>query len=208
MECMLHDKKKRIIAICCSAFHIIILFPRLCPRLVALIQNFEHIAINHLITTLLPIVTPILALVFFLTYKKEYRLKRWLLPLAFGTAAIHSVVSLLSSSSSIIDVLVYEPKYILPYLCAFLTVIALILTVIGTLSVRHICLLKIGALGYAIITFATIIINFILAGGFVYWQSLPTDISPINVEALLSALSNILFYMSFYILSANKRSLE
>ena len=101
MECMLHDKKKRIIAICCSAFHIIMLFPRLCPRLVALIQNFEHIAINHLITTLLPIVTPILALVFFLTYKKEYRLKRWLLPLAFGTAAIHSVVSLLSSSSSI-----------------------------------------------------------------------------------------------------------
>ena len=83
MERILHNTRKRIVAICFSAFNTIMLLSHFGPLLVVLFQNFEHTA-AYLPIYLMPLITPILALVFFLTPKKEYRLKRWLLPLAFG----------------------------------------------------------------------------------------------------------------------------
>lgn len=206
MEHSLHNKKKRVVAVCFSVFNIIMLLSHFGPLLVVLFQNFEHTA-NHLFVYLMPLIPPILALVFFLTYKKEYRLKRWLLPLAFGIAALRSCMSL-SPIFSILTLLIYRPQYILLFACPFLMVVALILAVIGTLSFKYVLLLKVGALGCAIVSLATVIVNFVLVGGFAYLQSVPTDISPINIDSLLLVLSDILFYMSFYILTAGGKTLE
>ncbi len=202
MERILHNKRKRIVVVCFSVFNTIMLFSHFGPLLVVLFQNFEYTA-DYLFVYLMPLIPPILALVFFLTYKKEYRLKRWLLPLAFGIAALRSCISL-SSIFSILPLLIYRPKHILLFVCPFLMVVALILAAIGTLSFKYIYLLQVGALGCAIISLATVIVNFVLVGGFAYLQSVPTDISPINIGALLLVLSDILFYMSFYILTTGK----
>ena len=205
MECILHTTRKRIVAICFSAFNTIMVLSHFGPLLVVLFQNFEHTA-AYLPIYLMPLITPIPALVFFLTPKKEYRLKRWLLPLAFGIAALRSCISLSKIFSSL-RLYIYNPQCILLFVCPFLMVAAYILAIIGTLSFKYIHLLKVGALGCAIVSLATVIINFVLAGGFAYLQSVPADISPINIEALLLVLSDILFYMSFYILTADKKTL-
>ena len=72
MERILHNTRKRIVAICFSAFNTIMLLSHFGPLLVVLFQNFEHTA-AYLPIYLMPLITPILALVFFLTPKKEYR---------------------------------------------------------------------------------------------------------------------------------------
>lgn len=167
-------------------------------------QNFRY-TLNSLIIYLIPIITPILVLLLLLTSQKEYPLKKWLFPIAFGITVLRSFISLFSNFS-IIGLLISEPKNHLILFCSCLMFLSVILMFIGTFfSCKYINLMKYGALSYAILNIVTLIIDFISIGGFAYLKSIPMGVSPINITVLIRAVSCILFYIGIFILTTNKK---
>ena len=76
---MNNNFKQKIIAITITVLHIIILVLNIDIKL-PFFHNFRY-AMNSLVTDLIPLITPVLVLTFLFTLNKEYKLKKWLLPL-------------------------------------------------------------------------------------------------------------------------------
>ncbi len=205
MNGIFKDKKRNLIAACFTALYTIKCILDVEFK-VSYFQNFRY-AISFLFVYLAPIITPALVLVFLLTLKKEYRLKRWLLPIAFGVKAVSALISLCFSFSTI-GLVVSMPKYTLILLCSCLIFFAFVFMFIGTFNSKYINFLKYGALSCAVLYFVTLIIDFINVGGFEYLQSVPNGYSAINFSALISSLAIILFYIGIFILATNKKNTE
>ena len=90
-------------------------------------------------------------LIYLLTLKKEYRLKRWLLPIGFGCRCLHSLL-IFPSALNIVTALT-TPYTITVFILTLITSLAVVLTFVGTLFdfefiklFRSGLLLKLGAL--------------------------------------------------------------
>ena len=204
MDYVFRNKKKNIVAICFSVFYIVMLILKIDFR-VSLFQNLRY-AVNSLFVYLTPMITPIFILIFIFTYKKDYKFKTWLLPIAFGVNLILFVLIQISNipNMQVLNYL-YGLKQLPTYLCLFLMCVAIALMFLGTLSnLKHINLLKYGALGYAILCLCSTIIDFINMGGFPYICVL-AEYSARNIVALVREVSCVLFYVGIFILTTNKK---
>lgn len=204
MNSMFMNKRKNIIAIAFTALYTIMLILNIDFNL-TFFQNIRY-SINSLITNLMPLITPVLVLIFLLSLNKEYRLKKWLFPIAFGVKVIITLLTLYSSFASI-SLIISLPQYMLIFLCSCLMLVAITFMFVGTLfDFKYINLLKYGTLGYVILSFVIYVAEFINVGGFAYIQSVPDGISLINFIALIRGLAQILFYIGIFILTANKKN--
>ena len=205
MNYVFRNKKKNIVAICFSVFYIVMLILKIDFR-VSLFENLRY-AVNSLFVYLTPMIAPVFILILIFTYKKDYKFKTWLLPIAFGVNLILSVLTQISNIPNMkLIVSLYRLKYIPGFLCSFSMCIAIALMFLGTLfNLKHIKLLKFGALAYAILCLCSTIIAFLKVGGITYIQSVLTGHSAINIVALVQLVSCALFYIGIFILTTNKK---
>ncbi len=210
MNNILNNKRKNILTICFTAFYIMMLILNIDIHL-PFIQSPRY-AINSLIIYLTPIITPALVLVFLFTYQKEYPFKKWLLPIAFLVTLISQFLTLYPSFYRY-DLIVSAPRYAIGVLCSCLMFIAKIFTFIGTLfNFKYLKFLKYGALGCALITFVSIIIeviNNIENFYFVHLLNNSYGIDSVlfdyfNLTLFIKMISSILFYIGIYILTNTK----
>lgn len=193
---------KNIIAIAFTVLHIIILVLNIDIKL-PYFQNFRY-AINSLVTDLIPLIIPVLVLTFLFTLNKEYKLKKWLLPIAFGIKIIISFFTL-CSNFTIIDLGVSESTYAVMLTYSGLIFIASVFMFIGTLlDFKYINFLKYGALSCAILNLAAFIFDFIAVGGFEYFKRVPAGTPALNLLVLTEILTRIFFYIGISVLTINK----
>ena len=167
------------------------------------IQNFRYI-INSLVIDIIPLITPVLILVYLLSLNKEYKLKKWLFPVAFGVKVIHAFLTLCGSFSTI-GLIYLTLEHTLILLCLCLIFVAVVFMFIGTFfDFKHINFIRYGALSCAVLNLATLIIDFIAVGGFKYLQTIPIGTPAVNLIALITILTCTLFYIGIFILSFNK----
>ena len=206
MDYVFSDKKKNIFAVCFSALYIVMLTLKIDFR-VSLFQNLRY-TINSLFVYLIPMIVPAIILTLIFTYKKDYKFKTWLLPIAFGINLILSILTQIANIPSMqLIVNLYGLKYIPSFLCSFSMCIAIALMFLGTLfNLRHIKLLKYGALAYAVLCLCSTIIEFLNVGGIAYIQSVPAEYPAINILALVRLVSCTLFYVGIFILTTNKKN--
>ncbi len=203
MNNLFNNKRKNIIAIIFTAFYIIMLILNFNFRL-PLFQNFRYV-IKSLFVYLTPMIAPVFILVLIFTYKKEYKVKTWLLPIAFCANLILSLLTQISNIANI-KLILSAPDYLPIFLCSFLICVAFVLMFLGTLfDLKYIKLLKHGALGHAILSVCSAIIDFINVGGFAYIQSVPAQYSAVNIFALIQLVSCALFYIGIFILTSEKK---
>ncbi|MBR6743166.1 MAG: hypothetical protein IKL94_01575 [Clostridia bacterium] len=196
------DKGKNIIAIIFTTFYSIMLILNIDIHL-PFIQNFRYI-INSLVIDIIPLITPVLILVYLLSLNKEYKLKKWLFPVAFGVKVIHAFLTLCGIFSTI-GLIYLTLEHTLILLCLCLIFVAVVFMFIGTFfDFKHINFIRYGALSCAVLNLATLIIDFIAVGGFKYLQTIPIGTPAVNLIALITILTCTLFYIGIFILSFNK----
>ena len=208
MNCIFSNKKKNIFAICFSLFYIVTLTLKIDFR-VSLFQNFRY-TINSLFVYLTPMIVPVFILILIFTYKKDYKFKTLLLPIALGLNLILSINTLIFSIPNMqLIISFYGLKQLPIYVCSFLMLIAIALMFLGTLfNFKNTNLLKYGALSYAVLCLCSSIIDFINVGGFAYIQSVPDEYSAINIVALAQLVSCVLFYIGIFFLTTNKKNID
>ncbi len=208
MDYVFSNKKKNTFAICFSVLYIVMLTLKIDFR-VSLFQNLRY-TINSLFVYLTPMIVPVFILTLIFTYKKDYKFKTWLLPIALGVNLILSVLTQISNSPNMkLIISLYGLKHLPILLCSFSMCIAIALMFLGTLfNLKYIKLLKYGALGYAVLCLCSTIIDFLNVGGLAYIQSVPAEYSAINVVALVRLVSCALFYVGIFILTTNKKDTD
>ena len=206
MDYVFSNKKKNIFAVCFSALYIVMLTLKIDFR-VSLFQNLIY-TINSLFVYLIPMIVPAVILTLIFTYKKDYKFKTWLLPIAFGINLILSILTQIANIPNMqLIVNHYGLKYIPSFLCSFSMCIAIALMFLGTLfNLKHIKLLKYGTLAYAVLCLCSTIIEFLNVGGIAYIQSVPAEYPAINILALVQLVSCTLFYVGIFILTTNKKN--
>ena len=203
---MFEDKRKNIVTIIFTALYTVMLILNIDIHL-SFLGNIRYLInslIIYLIIYLMPLITPVLVLIFMLSKNKEYKFKKWLLPVAFGISALVSFV-LLFSRFSVIDLYVSDFKHIVLLICSCLMFLSTLFMLIGTFpSFKYINFLKYGAFAYAVLYFISLIVDFIVVDGFAYLLSVPDGYSAINFLALFLSFTKILFYIGIFISITNK----
>lgn len=195
---------RNIIAIAFTVLHIIILVLNIDFKLPYL-QNFRY-TINSLVTELIPLITPVFVLVFLSTLNKEYKFKKWLLPIAFGIKIVVSIFYIYSNLI-VFNSWISESIYAIMLLYSGLIFIASVFMFIGTLfDFKHITFLKYGALSCAVLNLASLIFDFITIGGFEYFKKVPAGIPALNLLALIEILTCVFFYIGIFIFTINKNN--
>lgn len=201
---MNNNFKQKIIAITFTVLHIIILVLNIDIKL-PFFHNFRY-AMNSLVTDLIPLITPVLVLTFLFTLNKEYKLKKWLLPIAFGIKVITAFLYL-CSNFTIIDLGISNSHYVVMLLYSGLECIVCTFMFIGTLfNFKHITFLKYGALSCAILNLAAFIFDFIFVGGFEYFERVPAGVPALNLLVLIEILTRVIFYIGIFIFTINKNN--
>ena len=188
MDYLFQNKKKNIIALCFTVFYFVML-----------VINGPFWGISRL-------AIPIAFVVLLFTHKKEYLIKKWILPVAFGIALIGSIRTLISQIDNIEYVIEFYGKasiYSVLVVCSVLTVVAGAFMFVGVL-LDFKRPLKYGSLAVAVIGVATLVLDFISVGGFKYIQSVPADTTAVNIYALILSIAQTLFYIGIFILATNK----
>ena len=164
--------------------------------------------LNTLFVPLIKWVAPVSVIVYFFTMNKDYRLKRWLLPLAFGIHwCTHQVLLMVSFSSiiphfeSFVTASFYNVSLLLTTGAAF---IANTLIFIGFLLNDNPIWVRVGSLLYVVPMIFSYIVGFVNAGGLSYYQAYWETMSASFIQSLVSFVSSLLFYIGLFILSTNK----
>lgn len=169
-------------------------------------QSGWRYMLNTLLVPLITWVAPVSVIVYFFTMNKDYRLKRWLLPLAFGIHWCTHLVLLMVSFSSIIPhfesfvtASFYNVSLLLTTGAAF---IANTLIFIGFLLNGNPIWVRVGSLLYVVPMVVLYVVEF--AGhGFAYYQAYWETMSASFIQSLISFVSSVLFYIGLFILSTN-----
>lgn len=162
--------------------------------------------INSLAIYLMPLITPVLVLIFMFSKSKEYKGKKWLFPIAFGVKIINDLL-LIHSNFYMIGLIVSVPKLLLTFLCSCLMFAAVVFIFIGTLfDFKYSNLLKYGALSCALLTFATLIVEFNAVGGFKYLQSISFGAPATYLIEWIRTLTCVLFYIGIFVSTSNKKN--
>ena len=201
---MFKENRKNIVSIICAVLYTVKLILNIDFQL-PFVQNFRYI-INSLVIDIMPLITPVLCLVFLFSLNKEYKFKRWLLPIAFGVNAINVFLSLCGSFSVIGLLQHLAAGYIEILFCRCLILVSIIFIFIGTLSnFKYSSFIKYGTLCCAVLNFFILTIEFISIGGFKYLQSVPMGVPAVNLIPLITFLTSVLFYIGIFILTINKK---
>ncbi len=159
------------------------------------------------VVPLLTLITPGFALAFFITYKKEYAFKKWLLPIAFGSVFFASVLSTLSSLFFLLlDFGAYSlrPSDILGLIYTIVGIAARGAVCIGVLSnLKHITLLRIGSLVLSILLFVSVVIKLSI-GGYNDLIAELDGIIKIDYLNLFTDIAATLFHVGIFIFSTKK----
>lgn len=172
--------------------------------LYTIITSSKLSAIVNAFISLLPM---FFILCFLLFEDKSFWFKKYIFPLAFGLIVFKNLYIVAVS-------IIGTPKYLLiengpKVLFAFSLLLLLfnVLCFIGTVfEFKYLLFLKIGCIGYILTTITMQIYEFILLGGMEYINSVPKEMSPINIIALIKIFSTILFYTGIFIMPTNKKN--
>lgn len=166
-------------------------------------SNFFDV-INALISP--PIV---LILVYLLFEYKDFKFRKYVFPFAFAIISFKNIYVVATSIIGTPKELLFESGTIILYTFPLFLLFFNILCFIGTLfEFKLLILLKIGCIGYILTIITMQIYEFISLGGMEYIKSVPKDIPPINIMALIELLAIILFYIGVFIYSMDKKSLD
>lgn len=217
MNNILNNKRKNIIAICFTAFYLIMLLLDSHIDFDYFI-NVRFVINSILIGEILPLITPVFVLIFLFSANKEYKCKKWLLPIAFLVTLISQFFALYPLIYNYnYNLIVSAPQYAIGILCSCLMFIAKIFTFIGTLfNFKYLKFLKHGALGCAIIYFISIIIDFIYIVEHLYFINIFTNdygikdvlfdyFNYFDLTLFIKMISCILFYIGIFILTNTKK---
>lgn len=202
MNCL---SKKNITALCFIGFYAVTLALNVSADFTAVFSNFKY-AVIFLITYLLPLIPPILIIIFLLPLCNNCTVKKWLVPSAFVVKFVYIFISL-CSSFAVIGSIFSLPLYFAVFICSFLTFIATAVMFVGTLfDFKYIKLLKYGALCCVVLTIASQILSFVAVGGINYLQSVPEGYAAVNLAELVSSICSILFYIGIIIADFKQKS--
>ena len=205
MNNLFANKRKNTLAICFTSIYTLCLILTINFNKSLFLLNFRH-ALNSLILALIPLVTPVLVLVFLLTLKKEYRFKKWLFPIAFGMKFISNLISLILGIGSL-RYLLTNPLQITMYSISVLMAVAFGLMFVGALfNFKYVKLLKIGAIAFVVLSLIFNVIEFISIGGFAYFQNVPQTVTPINFVVLIKLIAQSLFYIGIFMLTLKNKN--
>ena len=127
-------------------------------------------------------------------------------PLAFGIIVYKNLYSVVVSIVGTPKNLYFEKEGIILFAISLFLLLFNISCFIGTLfNFRFSIFLRIGCIGYILTTIIMPIYEFISLGGMEYVNSVPEDISPINITALAKLLSIVLFYIAIFVYSMDKK---
>ena len=211
MNNILNNKRKNIIAICFTTFYLIMLILDSHIDFDYFI-NVRFVINSILIGEILPLITPVFVLIFLFSANKEYKLKKWLLPIAFLVTLISQFFALYHVIYNY-KLIVIAPRYAISVLWSCLMLIADIFMFIGTLfNFKYLKLLKYGALACALIKFISIIIEVINNIENFYFVDLINNSYGIgsvlfdyfNLTLFIKMISFILFYIGIFILTNTK----
>lgn len=202
MDVLFQNKKKNSIALCFSVLNAALI-------IIYAVFNYFRYTKNLRVavaSSLMSVIMPVALIVLLLTYGKEYKLKKWLLPIAFAVGIIKRIPSLKSNLYNF-KYFTSDPTYILLLLCSALMLAALIFMLLGSLfELKLFNLLKYGALGHIILSVIMPLISFFANGGFEYFNEVPDGYAAISVLPLALGISTILFFAGIFILTTNKRN--
>ncbi len=196
---LLQNNKKNILAICFTSVYIISLARN------SMVWQFNNITFIFIYT--LPLFSAVIFLVFLLTKNVNYLLKNWLLPFALAGEVISGLFSIYLSLSNFDVQLEHIPLYPVVFTFSCLSNILIAVMFAGTLfNLKYIKLFKYGALGYVILSVASLIFNLINVGGVAYHQIDLNGTLAINIEVVIELVLRTLYFMGIFILTTNKRN--
>ena len=167
------------------------------------ITTLKFSNINNTFVSLIPIFL-ILCYLFF--EDKTFKFKKYMFPLAFGIIVYKNLYSVVVSIVGTPKNLYFEKEVIILFAISLFLLLFNISCFIGTLfNFRFSIFLRIGCIGYILTTIIMPIYEFISLGGMEYVNSVPEDISPINITALAKLLSIVLFYIAIFVYSMDKK---
>ena len=167
------------------------------------ITTLKFSNINNTFVSLIPIFL-ILCYLFF--EDKTFKFKKYMFPLAFGIIVYKNLYSVVVSIVGTPKNLYFEKEGIILFAISLFLLLFNISCFIGTLfNFRFSIFLRIGCIGYILTTIIMPIYEFISLGGMEYVNSVPEDISPINITALAKLLSIVLFYIAIFVYSMDKK---
>lgn len=209
MNTLFQNKAKNIVAVSFAALLITVsiwefdfsIFPH------AAAEGGWRYMLNTLLVPLIKWVAPVSVIIYIFTMNKDYRLKRWLLPLAFGIHWCTHLVLLMVSFSSIIPhfesfvtASFYNVSLLLTTGAAF---IANTLIFIGFLLNGNPIWVRVGSLLYVVPMVVLYTVEFFAAGGLAYYQAYWDMMSASFIQSWISFVSSVLFYIGLFILSTN-----
>ena len=167
------------------------------------ITTLKFSNINNTFVSLIPIFL-ILCYLFF--EDKTFKFKKYMFPLAFGIIVYKNLYSVVVSIVGTPKNLYFEKEIIILFAISLFLLLFNISCFIGALfNFRFSIFLRIGCIGYILTTIIMPIYEFISLGGMEYVNSVPEDISPINITALAKLLSIVLFYIAIFVYSMDKK---
>lgn len=167
------------------------------------ITTLKFSNINNTFVSLIPIFL-ILCYLFF--EDKTFKFKKYMFPLAFGIIVYKNLYSVVVSIVGTPKNLYFEKEIIILFAISLFLLLFNISCFIGTLfNFRFSIFLRIGCICYILTTIIMPIYEFISLGGMEYVNSVPEDISPINITALAKLLSIVLFYIAIFVYSMDKK---
>lgn len=186
---LLQNKSAKIIAL---SFTFIYAFSLVFSR-----ELLEMLILQNLLH-FLPVATAILSIVFFFAPNKNFWWKKWVLPTAFLLNLIYNFVYFILSYGdiSLISLGLTDSIFVIRFVCTMLCLATFAFMFAGTLfDFKYIGLLRYGALAntvFTLISLATVVFT-------------P---SHLPFSSLLKIFGKMLFYIGFFVLTTNKKSIQ
>ncbi|MBR2860491.1 MAG: hypothetical protein IKB86_01475 [Clostridia bacterium] len=170
---------------------------------VSLFGNLQY-AVNSLVVYLLPLICPVLVLIFLLCENKEFALKKWLLPVALGVNI--ASINLTLASWPLLVYSYYDPMQLEIVLWSLrILLITTLLTFVGALFYsKNIFLLRYGALASSITNLVIFVLSFHYHPIFFTFAYMDSNYGSRNIiltQALMVALA--LFYLGIFVYTFN-----
>ncbi len=187
---LLQGKTKRVIAICCVLFHMIILI---------FSSEFMEFLILQNLMYFFPLITASLTLVFCVLKNEMLWWKKWLLPVAFGANLIYNLILLIQSfqffghAVNIYDSYLLE---IIQLLCSCLILVAIACMLFGTLfNFKYKIFLRYGSLGCTVLWLIRVVI-------------FAVEMPLLDMGELLRLPAYVLFYSGIFVITISKKVLN
>ncbi len=188
--------KKNSIAFCFIAFYTLTLALDFDFNL-TLFSDLRY-AVNSLFTYLLPLIPPVLIILFMLPLSLKH--KKWFVPTAFGIIALKSIYSVLVPIIGTPKHLLFENSTFVIFVFTVALMLFNVLCFIGTLlDFKLMFLLRLGSIGYILISLVMLVYEFVLLGGMEYINSIPSEFSYAAFLALAKFFFVVIFYLGIFI---------